>query len=147
VALKVLAPLSGAVVPLAGVPDPVFADALVGPGVAIEPAADATEARAPIAGTLVKVKPHAFVVMADSGQGVLVHLGIDTVKLNGQGFEILCAEGDAVGAGEVIVRWEPTEIRSAGLSAICPVVALDATTVEDVAAGGVSTGDALFTWA
>lgn len=145
-ALKVLAPLSGAAVPLADVPDPVFAGALVGPGVAVEPAADAREAAAPIAGVLAKVKPHAFVVVAESGQGVLVHLGIDTVKLSGQGFEVLHHEGDQVAAGDPVVRWSPTDVRAAGLSAVCPVVALDATQVEAIATGGVVTGDALFIW-
>lgn len=145
-ALKVRSPCSGVAVPLADVPDPVFANALVGPGVAIEPAADATQVAAPIAGTLVKVKPHAFVVVADSGQGVLVHLGIDTVKLAGLGFDVLRAEGDTVGAGDIVVRWEPSAIRAGGLSAMCPVVALDATAIADIAAGGVDTGDAIFTW-
>jgi len=78
-ALRVGAPVAGRLVGLAGVPDPVFAEAMVGPGTAIDPPREPGEASAPIAGMLVKLHPHAFVVVGDGGQGVLVHLGIDTV--------------------------------------------------------------------
>jgi sugar PTS system EIIA component len=146
VALKVLAPVGGVAHPLTDVPDPVFAEAIVGPGAAVEPGADGTTVGSPINGTLVKVKPHAFVVVAEDGRGVLVHLGIDTVKLAGEGFEVLRAEGETVQAGDPVIRWHPDAIRASGLSAICPVVALDATGVEDIAVGGISAGDSLFTW-
>jgi sugar PTS system EIIA component len=146
VALTVNAPLSGAIVALDDVPDPVFAGALVGPGLAIEPDAGSTVVRAPIAGTLVKVKPHAFVVLGDGDRGVLVHLGIDTVKRDGAGFEILAPEGGTVAAGDAVIRWDPQGVRAAGLSAICPVVALDATTIDDLAGGHVETGTAIFSW-
>lgn len=145
--MTVNAPLSGTVVALADVPDPVFAGALVGPGVAIEPDAGATLVCAPIAGTLVKVKPHAFVVLGDSGRGVLVHLGIDTVKRAGAGFQVLAAEGSQVAAGDQVISWDPVAIRDAGLSAMCPVVALDATSISDPASGTVASGDAIFSWA
>ena len=144
--MTVSAPLSGTIVALDDVPDPVFAAALVGPGVAIEPDDGATQVCAPVAGTLVKVKPHAFVVLGDGDRGVLVHLGIDTVKRNGEGFEILAAEGSRVEAGEGVIRWDPVAVRGAGLSAVCPVVALDAASVADVTNGHVSPGDAIFRW-
>ena len=64
------------------------------------PSADALTAVSPVAGTVVKLHPHAFVVVADDGRGVLVHLGIDTVQLKGDGFELLIAEGDRVAAGD-----------------------------------------------
>jgi PTS system glucose-specific IIA component len=146
VALKVTAPLAGVVVPLADVPDPVFAGALVGPGVAIDPDAASTEAVAPIAGELVKVKPHAFVVLDDTGKGVLVHLGIDTVKLAGDGFELIAAEGQRVAAGDPVVRWSPVAVREHGFAPICPIIALDASEVADAATGRVATGEAIFTW-
>ena len=78
--VDVLAPCPGTVVAMSDVPDPVFAEEMVGPGVAIEPDPGPTTVVSPIAGTVVKVMPHAFVVLGD-GVGVLVHLGIDTVKL------------------------------------------------------------------
>ena len=73
-----------------------------------------------------KVHPHAFIVLAASGAGVLVHLGIDTVGLKGQGFELLAAEGDDVAAGDPVVRFDPTAVRAAGLSAVVPVVVMQA---------------------
>jgi sugar PTS system EIIA component len=145
--LKVGAPLAGVAVPLTEVPDPVFAGAIVGPGVAVEPDADATLAIAPIGGELVKVKPHAFVVADSDGHAVLVHLGIDTVKLAGDGFEVMAEEGTTIGPGEPVIRWDPAAVRAAGLSAVCPVIALDASSIHDPAAGRISAGDALYTWA
>ena len=144
--LKVGAPLAGVAVPLTEVPDPVFAGAIVGPGVAVEPDADATVAVAPIGGGLVKVKPHAFVVADSDGHAVLVHLGIDTVKLAGDGFEVLAEEGTTIAPGEPVIRWDPAAVRAAGLSAICPVIALDAASVTDPAAGRIAAGEALYTW-
>jgi PTS system N-acetylglucosamine-specific IIA component len=146
--LAVLAPVAGRVVPLAEVPDPVFADAMVGPGVAIEPLRQPADAVAPVAGTIVTLHPHAFVVAAAAGHGVLVHLGLDTVQLKGAGFTMLAAQGDEVTAGQPIVRWDPAAVESGGRSAICPVVALDAAAdrLTDVATGEVTAGAVLYRW-
>ncbi len=75
-----LAPVAGLRRDVSEVPDPVFARGIVGPGAAIEPHHGKQAAVAPIDGTLVKVHPHAFLVVSDQGPGVLVHLGIDTVQ-------------------------------------------------------------------
>lgn len=83
------------------------------------------------------------------GHGVLVHLGIDTVKLKGQGFELLAAEGDQVTAGQPVVGWDPAVIEAGGRSPICAVVALDAgaDALSDVRESGeVTKGTELFTW-
>ncbi|AUS77575.1 PTS glucose transporter subunit IIA [Actinoalloteichus sp. AHMU CJ021] len=147
--LQVAAPLAGEVVPLSAVPDPVFAGAMVGPGVAIEPHPESTEVRAPIGGTVATLHPHAFVIAGDDGLGVLVHLGIDTVKLRGEGFTLRVVKGEKVRAGQPIVEWEPDAVREAGYSSTCPVIALDAT-AEDlsdlVVPRTVEIGAALFTW-
>ena len=146
--VRVLAPVGGRVLALRDVPDPVFAAELVGPGVAINPARTGRVcATSPVAGTVVKLHPHAFVVQATGGAAVLVHLGIDTVQLAGAGFELLVPEGAQVGAGAGIVSWNPAEVAAGGRSAICPVVALDAAALVDVRkAGDVAAGDPLFTW-
>ncbi|WP_433252422.1 PTS sugar transporter subunit IIA [Streptosporangium sp. CA-135522] len=145
----VLAPVAGAAVGLRAVPDPVFSEGLVGPGVAIEPARVAGEAVSPITGKLVKLHPHAFVVVGDDGRGVLVHLGIDTVQLKGEGFELLVSEGDRVSAGQPVVAWDPVGVEAGGRSPVCPVVALDAVegSVTTLAEGAVRAGDELFRWA
>ncbi len=148
--LVVGSPVSGRVVALSDVPDPVFAGSKVGPGVAVDPVPGSGTAVSPVAGKLVKLHPHAFVVVATDGRGVLVHLGIDTVQLKGEGFELLTSEGDAVEAGGPVVRWNPTGVQTGGRSPLCPVVALDAF-ADEVADPGppdrpVGPGDPLFTW-
>ncbi|NEW44980.1 PTS glucose transporter subunit IIA [Nocardia cyriacigeorgica] len=149
--VSVSAPLPGRVLALAEVPDPVFADQLVGSGVAIDPARDRGPIAviAPIAGKIVKLHPHAFVIVSASGTGVLVHLGIDTVKLAGEGFTLLAAEGDELAAGAAIVRFDPTQIDGTGYSAVCPIVVMDSAR-NSVAAPGVGTdvdsGAPLFDW-
>ncbi|MFJ2032396.1 PTS glucose transporter subunit IIA [Streptosporangium sp. NPDC087985] len=145
----VLAPVTGIAVGLGAVPDPVFAEGMVGPGAAIEPDRAPGEAVSPIAGKIVKLHPHAFVVVGDDGRGILVHLGIDTVQLKGAGFELLVAEGDRVSAGQPVVAWNPLEIEAGGRSSVCPVVALDAAegSVTALAAGRVRAGGELFLWA
>ncbi|MEV1170188.1 PTS glucose transporter subunit IIA [Nonomuraea sp. NPDC049784] len=142
----VLAPVEGEAVRLAAVPDPVFSAGLVGPGAAIDPLRGPGKAVAPIAGKIMKLHPHAYVIVGDDGKGVLVHLGIDTVQLKGTGFQLLAAEGDRVSAGQPIVAWDPAVIEAGGRSPVCPVVALDADSVSAVAEGAVHMGDELFRW-
>jgi PTS system glucose-specific IIA component/PTS system N-acetylglucosamine-specific IIA component len=91
--------------------------------------------------------PHAFVVVEPSGRGVLTHVGIDTVKLKGDGFKVLVSQGDEVKAGEPVMHVDPTAAVAAGYSMVSPVVVLDtkpdsATLVD---AGSVTAGDLLFT--
>jgi glucose-specific phosphotransferase system IIA component len=145
--LTVLAPISGAVVPLSDVPDPVFAGQMVGSGAAVEPpAGEAFDVVSPVAGKVVKLLPHAFVVVGQSGRGVLTHVGIDTVKLKGEGFKLLVAQGDAVDAGGAIMHVDPTAALAAGYSMVSPVVVLDTKpdTATLEATGAVTAGAALF---
>ncbi|MEU9403833.1 PTS glucose transporter subunit IIA [Streptomyces sp. SID4985] len=145
----VTSPLAGRAIGLADVPDPVFAGAMVGPGTAIDPVREPSEAVSPVDGVIVSLHPHAFVVVDDEGHGVLVHLGIDTVQLNGEGFELLVNKGDRVKRGQSVVRWNPASVEAAGKSPICPVVALEATAEslsEVVESGQVQAGDSLFSW-
>jgi PTS system glucose-specific IIA component len=142
-------PVAGQVVPLSEVPDPVFAEAMVGPGLAVVPAAEAADAVAPVAGTIATLHPHAFVVTTESGRGVLVHLGIDTVKLKGEGFTLHVAKGDQVVAGQPVVGWHPARVEAAGYSTVCPVIALDAAAdavADPHEASPVAVGDTLFDW-
>lgn len=151
--LAVHAPVAGRAIGLDRVPDAVFAQAMVGPGAAIDPVRAPGVVLSPISGVLVKLKPHAFVVTATDGRGVLVHLGIDTVNLDGGGFVLLAEEGGPVRAGAPVVRWNPAAIEASGLSPVCPVIALDADSASavaiaaSVALGPVSADDRLFTWA
>lgn len=144
----VLAPCPGRVLAMADVPDPVFAGEMVGPGIAIDPAPGLTTVVSPIRGKVVKVHPHAFVVLGPGGVGVLVHLGINTVRLEGAGFEVHTSEGAAVEAGDPMVTWDPATITGEGISTIVPVVVMDAQkgSVSSALVGGdVTTGEELFT--
>jgi sugar PTS system EIIA component len=144
--LIVTSPVSGTVVGLEGIDDPVFAAAMVGPGTAVDPDRQPGQVCAPLAGTLRKLKPHAFIIVAPDGRGVLVHLGIDTVGLGG--FELLAREGDSVSAGAPVVGWDPRFVAAAGHSPVCAVVALDANADELASRGSgpVEIGDPLFSW-
>ncbi|MFP5022905.1 PTS sugar transporter subunit IIA [Pseudonocardia phyllosphaerae] len=123
----VVAPVAGTVVGLSGVPDDVFREEMVGSGTAVEPPADAGRAAvlAPVAGTLVTLHPHAFVVATDGGAGILVHVGIDTVERKGEGFELHVARGDVVEQGAPVLTVDLASVRAAGLATTCPVVVLD----------------------
>ena len=139
----------GLAVGLAGVPDPVFAQAMVGPGTAIDPERGPGRALSPVDGTIVKMHPHAFVVVDAEGHGVLVNLGVNTVQLKGAGFEVLAAEGDEVVAGQPLVGWDPSEIEAGGRSPVTAVVALDAgadAISGVVESGAVERGAELFLW-
>ena len=145
----VVAPLAGTVLSLARVPDPVFAAELVGSGVAIEPPEQPgpVDVIAPVAGRVLKLHPHAFVILRADGAGVLVHLGIDTVKLGGAGFTLRVEEGAPVEAGQAMVTFDPSEVRALGLSAACPVVVMDSSPhAIERAEGPVGAGDPLFDW-
>ena len=146
--ISISSPLTGTAIGLTDVPDPVFAGSMVGPGAAVDPERAPQVAVAPIAGRLVKLKPHAFVVQSEDGRGVLVHLGIDTVNLEGRGFELIAIEGERLRAGQPIVTWNPADVQARGLSPVCPVIALDAESaaIDAIVNGAVMAGDELFHW-
>ena len=148
---QILSPCPGRVIAMADVPDPVYAEEMVGPGVAIEPDPGPTTVVSPIAGKVLKVLPHAFVVLGD-GVGVLVHLGINTVRLEGEGFEVLATQGSEVAAGDPMITWDPAALPATAsgqdVSPVVPVVLMDApkgSVTSDAIGGSVSTGDLLFT--
>jgi sugar PTS system EIIA component len=147
--LVVGSPVTGTVVGLEGVNDPVFSRAMVGPGTAVDPKRGPGSVCAPVSGILRKLRPHAFIVVTTDGHGVLVHLGIDTIQLDGLGFALLATVGDQVLAGDPIVGWDPGVVAARGFSPICPVIALDArgdVLADHTPHGFVDVGDPLFSW-
>lgn len=111
---EILAPLDGVAMPMSEVPDPVFSAEMVGAGVAIEPLDTdaATTVVAPVAGSIVKLHPHAAVIVTDEGTGVLLHVGIDTVG-KADLFEVKAAEGDRVAAGDPLITFSPNAVHAA----------------------------------
>lgn len=145
--VDVLAPCAGRLVAMTDAPDPVFASEMVGPGMAIDPDPGEAVVVSPIAGKVLKVHPHAFVVLDAVGVGILVHLGINTVRLEGAGFEVLTSEGATVAAGDPMVRWDPSTISGQDISTLVLVVAMDRAKGSVPAPGPDATttpGDVLF---
>lgn len=124
-ALTVLSPMAGRVANLSEVPDPMFAEAMLGPGLAIDPTRGPTVAVAPISGTIASLFPHAMGIET-AGYSVLAHLGIETVGLQGEGFTLLKAKGDTVVAGEPVIEWNPAAVEAGGLPVITPLIAVQA---------------------
>jgi PTS system glucose-specific IIA component len=98
---------------------------MVGYGAAIDPPRDVVDAVAPVSGKLLKLMPHAYIVMTADNVGVLVHLGLDTVQLNGEGFTTHVTQGDDVAAGQVIVTYDVPSVHAKGLNPVVPVVVMD----------------------
>ena len=150
--MQLSSPVAGTVRALDQVPDRVFAEGMVGPGVAVEPVRTAVQhVLAPVDGVVAALHPHAFAIRVSDERSVLVHLGVDTVTLAGAGFEAHVVAGQAVRAGERVVTWSPVDVAAAGLATICPVVALQAAP-EDVSlllepGETVAAGQALLEWA
>ena len=117
-------PLQGTIVPLEDVPDSTFADRLLGGGVAIDPSG--SQVVAPAAGVVSQAFPtgHAVALTLDDGAEVLIHVGLDTVKMNGEGFTVHVKNGDRVTAGQPLVDFDRSAIEAAGYKAITPVVIL-----------------------
>ena len=144
--IHVLAPLDGTVVDLESVPDEVFAQKMAGDGVAIDPSGQL--AVAPVTGDLVKLFPggHAFGIATAEGVELIVHIGLDTVELKGEGFGNIATEGQQVQAGTPIVRFDRAAIERTGKVMLSPVVSSGAGTIVRRATGTVRAGrDVLFT--
>ncbi|USG65848.1 PTS glucose transporter subunit IIA [Brevibacillus ruminantium] len=120
--LTLLAPLTGQVIPLEKVPDPVFAQRVAGDGVAILPSEGLL--LSPLNGTVTHLFPtyHAIALTSESGLEILLHIGIDTVKLKGSGFTAHVGKGDKVNAGDKLISFDLEVLRKAGCPIVTPIV-------------------------
>lgn len=145
--MQVLSPCDGRVVGLADVNDPTFSGQLVGPGVGIQPLDGRQVVVAPADGKLLKLDPHAFILLVDGAVGVLVHIGINTVRMEGQLFEVLADPGQDVKAGDPIVAWDPATITDPEMEGTVVVVLMDQapdSISSDVIGRDVTAGSPLF---
>lgn len=115
-------PTEGKIIDLSEVKDNVFSQKIMGEGVAIDTIGDIISS--PIKGNLALITEtkHAFVIESENGMEVLVHIGIDTVNLKGEGFEILAEAGTEVKVGQPIIKVDREFIKSKGYSLVTPVI-------------------------
>lgn len=139
-----VAAVSGKAIPLSEVPDPVFAEKMAGDGIAIIAEGDTVVAPADGEVTLVFGTKHAFAMTLDNGLELLVHIGLETVALNGEGFEQLVEQGTNVKAGTPIIKFDREFIKSKGCPLETPILItnVDATkSITPVATGNVVAGE------
>lgn len=120
--IELHSPIEGTAVALSDVPDPIFAAGKLGEGVAIEPTG--TTVVAPAAGKVAATYPsgHAVGLKLENGIELLIHVGLDTVNLDGKGFSVKVAKGDVVAAGDALIEFDPEVIKEAGYPLITPVI-------------------------
>lgn len=120
--IELHSPIEGTAVALSEVPDPIFAAGKLGEGVAIEPTG--TTVVAPAAGKVAATYPsgHAVGLKLENGIELLIHVGLDTVNLDGKGFSVKVAKGDVVAAGDALIEFDPEVIKEAGYPLITPVI-------------------------
>jgi glucose-specific phosphotransferase system IIA component len=130
--VSIRAPFTGRVIPLSEVPDPVFAQKMVGDGAAVIPESDVL--LAPVTGTLTHLFPtgHAAGITTEDGLEILVHIGINTVELKGDGFTLLSNRGERIEAGKPIIRIDLEKLRRTANSMVTPVVVTNMEKVEQI---------------
>ena len=139
-------PIVGDVVALSNVNDPVFSSGAMGQGIAVKPSQDVVYAPADAEVTIVFPTGHAYGLRTANGAEILIHVGIDTVTMNGEGFEQKVAQGDKVKAGDVLGTFDSNKIAAAGLDDTTMVIVTntaDYASVTPVASGSVVKGDAI----
>ena len=139
-------PIVGDVVALADVNDPVFSSGAMGQGIAVKPSQGVVYAPADAEVSIAFPTGHAFGLKTTDGAEVLIHVGIDTVSMNGEGFEAKVAQGDKVKAGDVLGTFDSNKIAAAGLDDTTMVIVTntaDYASVAPVATGSVAKGDAV----
>ncbi|HEK7062676.1 TPA: PTS transporter subunit IIABC [Staphylococcus aureus] len=142
------ASLTGEVTPLSEVPDQVFSEKMMGDGIAIKPSQG--EVRAPFNGKVQMIFPtkHAIGLVSDSGLELLIHIGLDTVKLNGEGFTLHVEEGQEVKQGDLLINFDLDYIRNHAKSDITPIIVTQGNITnldfKQGEHGNISFGDQLF---
>lgn len=130
--LNLIAPVSGKTIDLSSVPDPVFGQKMVGDGIAIDTTGSTIVAPADGVISLIMDTKHAFGMTLDNGVEILVHVGLDTVTLKGEGFEQLINQGTKVTAGTPILKIDRDLIQSKGISLITPVLITNVDVVKKI---------------
>ena len=145
--LDIQAPLTGEIVALPEVPDEVFASGVAGLGTAIRPSVGEVTAPCDAEVSVVFPSRHAIGLTTESGADLLIHIGLNTVMLDGEGFEVLVQQGDRVRAGQPLLKFDMDRIREKGYSLISPVLVSNADEFQEIrmiAEGSVKAGEKLY---
>ncbi|SEG28336.1 PTS system, beta-glucosides-specific IIC component [Butyrivibrio sp. Su6] len=141
--IEISSPVNGELVPIETVSDPTFAQEMIGKGVAIQPSEG--KFYAPADGKLMALFPtgHAYAMTTKDGAEILVHIGIDTVKLNGEHYTIHAKQGDDVKKGDLIVEVDLEGVKNAGFDTVTPVIISNSGKFSKIEkkSGVVSAGD------
>ncbi len=141
--IEIIAPLSGEIVNIEDVPDVVFAEKIVGDGIAIKPTGN--KMVAPVDGTIGKIfeTNHAFSIESDSGVELFVHFGIDTVELKGEGFKRIAEEGQRVKVGDTVIEFDLPQLEEKAKSTLTPVVISNMDEIKELIklSGSVTVGE------
>lgn len=129
---QLISPIDGKIIDLKDVPDPVFAQKLAGDGAAVDSTGDTIFSPADGTLTLVFRTNHAFGLTLDNGAEVLVHIGLDTVHLNGQFFKRIAEQGTKVKAGDPIIKIDRKAILDEGYSLITPVLITNREIIKNI---------------
>ncbi len=122
---NLVAPLNGTVISIEEVPDPVFSQKMMGEGIAIQPSGG--HVYAPINGEVIMIAPtkHAIAIRSKSGIEVLIHIGLETVALNGEGFQPSVKEGEQVKAGQLLIEVDWAYLKERVESTVTPIIVMN----------------------
>lgn len=143
---EIYAPISGSVLQLEKVPDPTFSQKMMGDGIAIEPTIG--KVVAPFSGKVIQLFPtkHAIGLRSDTGIELLIHIGLETVSLNGEGFDTFVKQGDQINTGDTLITFDINVLREKGFNLITPIIITnrDVWTIEEKTTNNViKTGDVI----
>lgn len=133
--LQVWAPMSGEVLPLEKVPDPIFSEKMMGEGVAIMP--EGGNVHSPIEGEVIMVAEtrHAIGLRAEDGTEILIHIGLETVSLKGQGFKVLVCVGEKISARQKIMEVDWHYLKENVQSILTPIVVTNNASAKEIRLG------------
>ncbi|KAA9295003.1 MULTISPECIES: PTS sugar transporter subunit IIA [Aerococcus] len=147
--IAVMSPLQGEILPLKDVPDEVFSSGMMGQGLAIDPVVELQRLKAPVSGKVSSIFPtgHAIGLTSNEGIEVLIHIGMDTVELEGKGFEVLVDQNDEIQVGDDLIKVDYEKIKGEGYEIITPIIITNMNELSSVKAtqkSNVTYSDDLF---
>ncbi|NLU10249.1 MAG: PTS glucose transporter subunit IIA [Tepidanaerobacter acetatoxydans] len=130
--IEIIAPITGEIIPIEEVPDEVFSKKMIGDGLAIEPKEG--KVVSPIDGKVATVFPtnHAIGLVTKEGLEILIHIGLDTVELNGEGFKRIISMGSPIKKGEILIEFDINLLRERGKSLITPIIITNMDKVKEL---------------